>query len=235
MITGDEVLTVKDINNKRFEPVKNGYSTIDVDDFLKQCAHALKMLQTENEDMKQKLTILADNVREYQKKEADIAGAFLDIQRAKRYALEDAQTEAKKIVADAHEQAKIILGNTSSKLHSEAISYERMKKEVALFKDNVLAMYKEHLNILTAIPDEYDDLDDETVPLPQQPETAAAADDDDLPVSGLSESVSTPSESFAEPESLQNDQSDVYAQAFGAKPVPGRTDRFEGLKFGQNV
>jgi cell division initiation protein len=241
------VVTVKDINNKRFEPVKNGYNTMEVDEFLKQCSNALKVSQSENEDLRQKLTILADSIRDYQKKEADIAGAFLDIQRTKRFALEDAQNEARKIINDAHDQAKAILGNTSSKLHSEAAAYERLKKEVALFKENVLAMYKEHLSIFTAIPDEYEEDEiEETEPVSTQSteETPTAS-------GGI---FSDAAESFAEPvyednysegaaaeisqdtsDNTADDQSDLYEQAFGAKPVPGKTDKLDGLRFGQNV
>jgi cell division initiation protein len=233
------MLTVKDINNKKFDAIRGGYPPLEVDDYLKQCANALKAAEAVNEDMREKLTILADNVREYQKKEADIAGAFLDIQKAKRYALEDAGAEARKIINDAHEQAKAILGNTSSKLRSEALAYERMKKEVALFKDSILAMYKEHLNILTAIPEDYDEA--EGIAADYNTET-----DDGLPVSGVLPNMAaeaadaiplSPAESFAEPEVRPDtsDQTELYKQAFGAKPVPGRSDKFDALKFGQTV
>jgi cell division initiation protein len=237
------VVSVKDINNKRFEMVKNGYNTMEVDDFLKQCANALKVVQSENEDLRQKLSILADSIRDYQKKEADIAGAFLDIQRTKRLALEDAQNESRKIIDDAHESAKAILGNTTSKLHSEAAAFERLKKEVALFKENILGLYKEHLNIFTSIPDEYeeDDVTEEAAPAYEYAEDEAS-----LPVG--SADTASPAESFAEPagsytDSLntepaaeqKDDQTDLYQQAFGSKPVPGKTDKLDGLRFGQNV
>jgi cell division initiation protein len=226
------MLSVKDINNKRFESVKTGYSTIEVDDYLKLCADSLKALQSENDDLRQKIAICVENVREYQKKEADITGALLDIQRSKRFAIEDAQAEARRVIADAHEQAKAILGNTGAKLRAEKSSYEEMKREVALFKENVLAMYKDHLSILTAIPDEYDDLEDE-VPAPVQEEH-----EDDLPVSAaVNASSASPESAFAEPEPPADaDQSELYKQAFGAKPVPGKTaDKFDTHKFGQNV
>lgn len=208
---------------------------MEVDEFLKQCSTALKVKESENEDMRQKLTILADSVRDYQKKEADIAGAFLDIQRAKRLALEDAQTEARKIIADAHEQAKAILGNTSSKLQNEAAAYERLKKEVALFKENILGMYKEHLNIFTSIPDEYEDTDEpeDTAPVYEYPE-----EDTSLPVStsdAAAESFAEPTVTAFENDSAADDQSELYKQAFGSKPIPGKTDKLDGLKFGQNV
>jgi cell division initiation protein len=229
-IAGENMLTVKDINNKRFEPVKNGYSTIEVDDYLKLCANSLKQLQTENEELRQKIAICVENVREYQKKEADITGALIDIQRSKRFAIEDAQAEARRIIADAHEQAKAILGNTGAKLRAEKSSYEEMKREVAKFKEDVLAMYKEHLSILTAIPDEYDDLEEEE-------ENAPAVDEleEDLPVSGMVNAAS-PEAAFEEPKSPDNDdQSELYNKAFGAKPVPGKADKFYPSKFGQNV
>lgn len=229
------MLSVKDINNKRFEPVKNGYSTIEVDDYLKLCATSLKQVQTENEDLRQKLSILADSIRDYQKKEADITGALLDIQRTKRFALEDAQTEARRIIADAHEQAKAILGNTGAKLRAEKSSYEEMKREVAGFKENILAMYKEHLGILTAIPDDFDDLEEEEPAKPVQEEH-----EDDLPVPGavnFTASDASPEAAFKEPEPPEeSDQSELYKKAFGTKPVPGKTaDKFDPLKFGQNV
>jgi cell division initiation protein len=237
-MAGDFMVSVKDINNKRFEPVKNGYSTIEVDDYLKQCANSLKQVMAENDDLKQKLSILAESVRDFQKKEADITGALLDIQRTKRYAIEDAQTEAKRIIAEAHEQAKAILGNTSHKLRAEEKSYAEMKKQVASFKESILAMYKEHLSIFTSIPDEYDDYE-EDAPAGTVSEPVHTEQDDDLPVSGAAFEASpavdipAPEESFMEPETT-DEQTDLYNQAFGEKPVPGKSEKFDAIGFGQN-
>ena len=49
------MLSVKDINNKRFEQARPGYKTEEVDDFLREIAQQIAQYQREKEDAEKKI------------------------------------------------------------------------------------------------------------------------------------------------------------------------------------
>jgi hypothetical protein len=107
-----------------------------------------------------------------------------------------------------------------------------MKKEVADFKASILNMYREHLGILNAIPDDYDEDYEEDEPQESPAaESVHSEPEEDLPVYG----TSSPSESFLEPTAAEQNQTDIYNQAFGTKPVPKKSENFSALNLGQNL
>ena len=61
------MLSVKDINNKRFEQAKTGYKTEEVDDFLREIASDIARYQREKEEAEKKIEVLVESVREYKK------------------------------------------------------------------------------------------------------------------------------------------------------------------------
>ena len=65
----------------------------------------------------------------------------------------DAKAEADKILADANAQAKDILGNINRKVTHESLVYEMVQKEASEFKSKLVAMYKEHINLINQLPE----------------------------------------------------------------------------------
>ncbi len=65
----------------------------------------------------------------------------------------DAQAEADKILSDANAQAKDILGNINRKVTHESLVYEMIQKEASEFKSKLVAMYKDHINLINQLPE----------------------------------------------------------------------------------
>ncbi|MCH5192712.1 MAG: DivIVA domain-containing protein [Oscillospiraceae bacterium] len=163
------MLSVKDINNKRFEQAKTGYRTDEVDDFLREVASEIARYQREKEEDEKKIAVLVESVREYKKDEEALKDALIGAQRQGRAVISEAQAKAEEILAEARNKASEIIGTTKVQKEKEKRHLVKMQQEVSDFKANLLNMYKQHLEQITAIPD-YDDFEEEE----EAPAAAAA-------------------------------------------------------------
>lgn len=169
------MLSVKDINNKRFEQARPGYKTEEVDDFLREIAQQIAQYQREKEDAEKKIEVLVNSVREYKKDEDALKDALIGAQKQGRAIVSEAQAKATEILADANKRANEIIGSTTVQLEKEKRCLVRMQQEVSDFKANLLSMYKQHLEQITAIPDYDDDSEDSVeAPAPAAPVQQAA-------------------------------------------------------------
>lgn len=170
------MLSVKDINNKRFEQARPGYKTEEVDDFLREIAQQIAQYQREKEDAEKKIEVLVESVREYKKDEDALKDALIGAQKQGRAIVSEAQSKATEILADANKRANEIIGSTTVQLEKEKRCLVKMQQEVSDFKANLLSMYKQHLEQITAIPDYEDDSEDVVeTPVPAAPAPKAEA------------------------------------------------------------
>ena len=71
--------------------------------------------------------------------------------------LANAKAEAEKLIDDATKEAKEILGNINRKVTHESLVYEMMQKESTVFKQRLVSMYKEHINLINKLPEIVDE------------------------------------------------------------------------------
>ncbi len=72
-----------------------------------------------------------------------------------------AKAEAEKLLKDATAEAKEILGNINRKVTHESLVYEMVQKEASEFKSKLVAMYKDHINLINQLPEIVDEQLDE--------------------------------------------------------------------------
>ena len=89
------MITAKDVQKKKFEKVKFGYSPEEVDSFLAQIENDLRLMQQDLDDSNEKVQLLADKVREYKDTEDDLKNALLLAQKQARQVVEEAQRRGK--------------------------------------------------------------------------------------------------------------------------------------------
>ena len=165
------MITAKDIQKKKFEKVKFGYSPEEVDAFLSQIENDLRLMQQDLDDSNEKVQLLADKVREYKDQEEDIKNALLGAQKQARQVIDDAKARAAemeqeaKTAAEAAKSQALIDQETQLKQISERLDQENQslvttQKQVAAFKQTLFDLYKQHLELISRIPDEIGD-DDE--------------------------------------------------------------------------
>ena len=227
------MLSVKDINNKRFEQARPGYNTEEVDDFLRQIANDIAQYQREKEETEKKIAVLVESVREYKKDEDALKDALIGAQKQGRAVISEAQTKADKILADANAKAEEIIGSTKIQLEKEKTCLVKMQQEVSNFKANLLNMYKQHLEQITSIPDYDDDSEEEEEEAP----AAAAAAENAAPVREETP-VPQPEQNMEATRVMENPyRQERAASPFGETVIPGAVkpeNKFGELKFGQN-
>ena len=163
------MITANDIHELRFEKAAFGYKQEDIDEFLTQLEHELELNQQELEDSNNKIQVLADKVREYMRDEDALKDALLGAQRQGHQIIAEANERADEIIAEAKRKADEMMDEVTiqhdallKKNQEEvAAAHEQLadaRKKVADFKKALFDMYREHLEVRSAMPEE-DDLD----------------------------------------------------------------------------
>lgn len=174
------MLTPDKIKEKQFQSSGRGsYRADDVDAFMNEVSASYEQMFKENGDLIRKISILAKKVEEYRADEESLKLALLNAQKladqivseAKEKAekdsaevitaaekqVEDAKAEAERIIAEANKKSDEILGNINRKVTHETLVFDMTKKEAAEFKGRLVAMYKEHINLINQLPDIVDE------------------------------------------------------------------------------
>ncbi len=170
------MITAKDIRKKKFEKIKFGYSPEEVDAFMAEIENDLRMMEQELADANNKVQLLADKVREYKADEEDLKNALIGAQRQAREVLAEANAKAASIEEEAKAQAATLhaaameqqeeqLRRTAEQLEQENQALVTAQRQVASFKKTLFEMYKEHLELISQLPDAVDE-DAETAASP---------------------------------------------------------------------
>lgn len=180
------MITAKDINTRRFEQARPGYSPEEVDSFLREIADQINEMLQEKEDTENKMEVLVESIRRYKADEEALKDAMIGAQKQGRAVIAEAQERADAIIAEAQEKAEHIIsaanvkadeiiGSTAVRAEREQAHLEKMQEAVKEFKKDLLAMYKSHLELITALPAEEDEEEVE-----EEYETEAAAAEEEI-------------------------------------------------------
>ena len=127
-------LTPMDINNKEFKKGLRGYNSDEVDEFLDEVIENYEELYKENSKLKEKITVLNEQIDHYAKIESTIQNTLLLAQNAADQAKESSQKEAELVVKNANETAQKIV----DKAHNDVIQindeFDRIKQEFIKFR-----------------------------------------------------------------------------------------------------
>ena len=249
MITPQEIRTVT------FDKVMRGYRPEDVDAFLQQIAQQMEQLQAEKEATEKKLYILAEKVEEYRKDEDNLKTALLNAQRMGENVIKEARQKAESILREADIRAEDITRAAGEQVSEERLELERVKAEVAQFKNSVLSLYKQHIESLSTLPGdepEQPEEDEEETPAPAQapkepqaPAEEVAAGEPELPEEAPEQPApaNDPIEQFPDLAALygqtasQDDGEEEPTRTFTPAsrplqtPPPPSFEGFEGIKF----
>ncbi|WP_303788691.1 DivIVA domain-containing protein [Ruminococcus flavefaciens] len=181
------MITSKDVRNKRFEKAAFGYKQEEIDEFLSQLEAELDEMERERAEANSKIQVLADKVREYMRDEDALKDALLGAQKQGHQVLNDANEKAEQILAEAKEKAAA-LEDEAVRQHAEAMEKNRAEiakekealieaqQQVADFKKSLFDMYKSHLELISSMPETFDDAaETEVEEEPQTAEEIAAA------------------------------------------------------------
>ncbi len=129
----------------------------------------MQEIDAEREDNNHKIQVLADKVREYMRDEEALKDALLGAQKEGHRVLREANEKAEQIIDRAKEEAAMLL-DEATRQHEMAMEKNRAeiakekealaqaRKKVADFKRSLFDMYKNHLEVISAIPEENEEL-----------------------------------------------------------------------------
>lgn len=170
------MITSKDVRNKRFEKAAFGYKQEEIDEFFAQLEAELDEMERERAESNNKIMVLADKVREYMRDEDALKDALLGAQKQGHQVISEAREKADAIIAEAQAKADE-LEDEAVRQHAEAMERNRAEiakekealiiaqQQVADFKKSLFDMYKSHLELISSMPETFEETEEE-------PETA---------------------------------------------------------------
>ena len=167
------MLTPETIASRRFDKQMGGYKQDEVDEFLRQVAQEYAALLSEKEELEGKIEVLAEKVEQYREDEDSLRSALIGAQKLGDSVIRESKAKADYIVRDARDKADRILDNAQKSIEKEQMALVKMQKEVTKFKNRLLTLYRQHLEMISALP-EYDDEPVAPVPQPQEQEPEAS-------------------------------------------------------------
>ena len=159
------MISAKEIHELRFEKAAFGYKQEDIDEFLTQLEQEVEIAEQEMADSNEKIQVLADKVREYMRDEDALKDALLGAQREGHRIIAEANAKADGIIADAKKRAdammdevtvkhEALLAKNQAEIDEAHQALADARKQVADFKKALFDMYKEHLQMLSTMPEE---------------------------------------------------------------------------------
>ena len=147
------MLTPKEIAGKTFDKTFGfGYRMDDVNAFLEQASKSMSELLEINSDLEKKLEGLADKLTEYREDEESLRTAILGSQKLGDSVIRESKTKAEIILRDATIKAEAMTNHAKRQIEREQDNLLRTQREVASFKNRLLDMYKQHLELISALP-----------------------------------------------------------------------------------
>lgn len=159
MISPQEIRTVT------FDKIVRGYRPEDVDAFLQQVAQDMEHLVNDNAEKEKKLYILAEKIEEYRRDEDNLKTALLNAQRMGENVIREAKQKADAILREASIRADTLTQVASEQVDEQQEELVRLKAEIARFKNDILGMYKKHIELLSDLPDDDKAVEEQLAPV----------------------------------------------------------------------
>ena len=185
------MISASEIHELRFEKAAFGYKQEDIDEFLNKLEEEAAIAQRELDDSNNKIQVLADKVREYMRDEDALKDALLGAQKEGHRIISEANAKAEEIIAQAKEKADAMMDEVTvqhdaliekneAEIKAEHEKLAAAKKQVADFKKALFEMYKDHIKMVSTMPDEDDSefgVTEEAAPKLPETEAAPSASD----------------------------------------------------------
>lgn len=110
------------IRRQEFNKGMRGYETAEVDKFLEKVAEDFEEILVENEEYKQSVYNIKEELEQYKNLEVKLRNALLNAEDSAKKALSESRSESDKIIAEANSKAGLIIQN--AKTESERLMHQ---------------------------------------------------------------------------------------------------------------
>ena len=193
------MLTPETIASRRFDKQMGGYKQDEVEEFLQQVAAEYAQLLSEKEELEGKIEVLAEKVEQYREDEDSLRSALIGAQKLGDSVIRESKAKADQTLREARAKADQILENAQKSIEREQLALIKMQKEVTKFKNRLLTLYRQHLEMISALP-EYDEEPEKPAPAPEPEHQQPAPRQEEPALQPVPEPAPQPVEKAAEPE-----------------------------------
>lgn len=151
------VITPLDIQNKEFKKNLIGYKTKDVNEYLDYINKDYEELYRENIELKDKIGILTDQIRQYNNLEETLKETLVLAQTTADEVTKSSRKKAELIIEEAELDAKNRISEATDMVKHIKKEYEDLKKEMLVFKSRYEAFIRGQL---VTVQDFYNDFDE---------------------------------------------------------------------------
>ncbi len=148
------MLTPLDIQNKEFKKGINGYKQSDVDKFLDEVIVDYEKIYKENIELREKLTIVNDQINRYSEIEETLQNTLIVAQSAAEELKANAREKAEIIIREAEDNGKKIIQKSNEEVIDIKREYENIRKEISVFKTRFRTFLQSQLESVDFINDE---------------------------------------------------------------------------------
>ncbi|NLK42822.1 MAG: DivIVA domain-containing protein [Tissierellia bacterium] len=139
------MITPLDIQNKEFKKSLVGYRTREVDAYLDSINEDYEKLYKENIELKDKISILTDQIRQYNNLEETLKSTLVIAQSTADEVTSSARKKAELIIEDAEITAKNKINEALDEVNKIMNEYENLKREIYIFKTRYESFIKAQL------------------------------------------------------------------------------------------
>jgi len=157
-------LTPMDIHNKEFTRSFRGYDEDEVDQFLDEIVEEFERLYKENIDLKDRLTMLVDQLNNYKTMENTLKETLVTAQKTADELAQSAQKKSDLIIEEAEKKARDIIEEANSKVIEIKKEFDEYRKQMQVFRSRFRNLLQTQLEILEQEIPTYEDLDKESLP-----------------------------------------------------------------------
>ncbi|MFY9426841.1 MAG: DivIVA domain-containing protein [Caldicoprobacterales bacterium] len=157
-------LTPMDIHNKEFTRSFRGYDEDEVDQFLDEIVEEFERLYKENIDLKDRLSILVDQINNYKTMENTLKETLVTAQKTADELTESAQKKSELIIKEAEGKAREIIDNAHTKVLEIKKEFDEYRKQMQVFRSRFKNLLETQLEILQQEIPTYEDIDNESLP-----------------------------------------------------------------------
>jgi cell division initiation protein len=148
------MISVDEIKNVSFRRANfGGYRPEDVDKFIDDVQFSYSGLLDEKVKLLTEMNELRKKIDDYHNEEESIRKAIISAQRFADDSIYSADAESKKMVQDAHNEAKAIIFKAKDKAQKELEQAQNLRNQVIKFKSDIISAYKEHLSLISELPE----------------------------------------------------------------------------------
>lgn len=154
------MITPLDIQNKEFEKSFRGYREKEVEEFLDLIIDDYERIYRENIELKDKINLLSDQVKQYNNLEKTLKNTLVVAQTAADELTSNARHKANNIIEEAEIERDKIIAKGRDNVRDITKEYDKLKAEIFTFKDRYQSFVEAQNTSLEEFCSRIEDIDE---------------------------------------------------------------------------